>query len=145
MGKYFEEFTIGERFTTQGRTVTECDIVSFAGLSGDYNPLHIDEEFAHQSRFKRRIAHGALTFSVLTGFWDQLGIIKETVVAFYGVDSMRFLRPVFIGDTLSGLLEVVEKEERDRDGIVTLRNEMRNHRKELVMVCTTKLLMKKTP
>ncbi|MBU7031164.1 MAG: MaoC family dehydratase N-terminal domain-containing protein [Theionarchaea archaeon] len=145
MGKYFEEFAIGETFTTQGRTVTECDITRFAGLSGDYNPLHIDEEFARRSQFKGRIAHGALTFSILTGFWDQLGIIKDTVVALYGVDSMRFIRPVFIGDTLSGIIEVVGKEEREEDGIVTLRNEMRNHREEQVMICIAKVLMKKTP
>ncbi|MBU7042075.1 MAG: MaoC family dehydratase N-terminal domain-containing protein [Theionarchaea archaeon] len=145
MGLYFEEFTPGETYHTQGRTITECDIVSFAGLSGDYNPLHTDYEFAHRSRFKKRIAHGALTFSVLTGFWDQLGIIRETVVAFYGVDSMRFIQPVFIGDTLSASITVERKEERKTDGLVTLYNEMKTQRKQSVMVCTAVLLMKKHP
>jgi acyl dehydratase len=145
MGIYFEEFVIGENYTSQGRTITECDIVRFAGISGDYNPLHMDHEFAHRSLFKRRIAHGALTFSVLTGFWDQLGIIKETVVAFYGIDSMRFIHPVFIGDTLAALIEVIDKEERVTDGIVTLKNEMKNQENELVMVCDAQLLMKKSP
>ncbi len=112
-------------------------------MSGDYNPLHTDKEYAKKSIFGQRIAHGALTFSVMTGFWDQLGIIRETVVAFYGVDTLRFVSPVYIGDTIHVELEIVEKKDRGDDGLVTLLNRVLNQKKEEVMVCQALLLMKK--
>ena len=88
MGTFFEDVKVGEKYTSSGRTITETDIVQFAGLSGDYNPLHVDKEYARKSMFKQRIAHGALTFSVMTGLWDSLGFLRKTVIAFYGVDKM---------------------------------------------------------
>ncbi|MBU7013371.1 MAG: MaoC family dehydratase N-terminal domain-containing protein [Theionarchaea archaeon] len=145
MGKYYEDLALGEKYVSSGRTVTEADIVRFAGLSGDYNPLHTDKTFAEQSQFSQRIAHGALTFSIMTGFWDQLGIIRETVVAFYGVDTMRFLRPVLIGTTIHLIVEIVEKRDRGDNGIVTLRNSVVNEKGENVMICDALLLMKKNP
>jgi 3-hydroxybutyryl-CoA dehydratase len=143
MGKFFEDLTIGEKYTSAGRTITESDITRFAGLSGDYNPLHTDKEFAKESQFKQRIAHGALTFSVMTGLWDQLGIVRETVVAFYGVNSMRFVNPVHIGDTLHMHIEIIKKEERKKDGVVTLLNTVFNQNNAKVMICEALLLMKK--
>ena len=143
MGKYFEDLEIGEKYTSSGRTITEGDIVQFAGVSGDYNPLHTDKEYAKKSIFGQRIAHGALTFSVMTGFWDQLGIIRETVVAFYGVDTLRFVSPVYIGDTIHVELEIVQKKDRGDDGFVTLLNRVFNQKNEEVMVCRALLLMKK--
>jgi 3-hydroxybutyryl-CoA dehydratase len=144
MGKYFEDLNIGEKYTSSGRTITESDIVHFAGLSGDYNPLHTDKEFAGKSRFKQRIAHGALTFSVMTGLWDQLGFLRETVIAFCGVDKMRFVNPVHIGDTIHLELEIVEKQERGKNGMVTVLNKVFNQKGEEVLVCQTLLLMKKS-
>jgi 3-hydroxybutyryl-CoA dehydratase len=143
MGKYFEDLEIGEKYTSSGRTITETDIVRFAGLSGDYNPLHTDKEFARKSMFGQRIAHGALTFSVMTGLWDQLGIIRETVVAFYGVDKMRFIQPVHIGDTIHTKIEVVKKKDRGKDGLVHILNRVFNQENEEIMVCYATLLMKK--
>ncbi len=143
MGMFFEDIEIGEKHTSQGRTITEADIVSFAGLSGDYNPLHTDKEYAQQSVFEQRIAHGALTFAVMTGFWDQLGFLKETVIAFYGVDRMRFVRPVFIGDTIHVELEWTEKLDREKNGLVTILNTLFNQKNEEVMVCQAKVLVKK--
>lgn len=143
MGKYFDDIHIGEKYSSSGRTITEADIVTFAGVSGDYNPLHIDKEFAQKSRFHQRIAHGALTFSVMTGLWDQLGIIRETVIAFYGVDNLRFSNPVYIGDTIHLDVEVVQKKDRGKDGFVVLLNTVFNQNHEEVMVCETILLMKK--
>ena len=143
MERYFEDLKIGEKYVSSGRTVTETDVVHFAGLSGDYNPLHTDREYARKSQFKERIAHGALTFSVMTGLWDRLGILRETVIAFYGVDKMRFVAPVYIGDTLHVELEVLEKRDRGKDGIVILLNRVFNQRNEVVMVCHANLLMKK--
>ncbi|MBU6997351.1 MAG: MaoC family dehydratase N-terminal domain-containing protein [Theionarchaea archaeon] len=145
MGKYYEDLAIGEKYTSSGRTITETDVVHFAGLSGDYNPLHTDKIFAEQSQFGRRIAHGALTFSIMTGLWDQLGIIRETVVAFYGVDAMRFLNPVLIGTTIHAEIEILEKRDRGENGIVVMRNSVLNEKGELVMICDALLLMKKNP
>jgi acyl dehydratase len=141
--KFFEDLEIGEKYVSSGRTITETDVVSFAGLSGDYNPLHTDKEYARKSLFKKRIAHGALTFSVMTGLWDRLGILRETVIAFYGVDSMRFVKPVYIGDSIYVELEVLKKQDKGENGIVTFLNRVYNQKDEVVMVCHANLLMKK--
>ena len=143
MGMFFEDLDIGEKFTSLGRTITESDIVQFAGLSGDFNPLHTDKEYAQKSKFGQRIAHGALTFSVMTGLWDSLGFLRDTVIAFYGVDRMRFVNPVHIGDTLHLELEISEKQEREQGGLITVSNKVINQNNEEIMVCTAKLLLKK--
>lgn len=143
MGKFFGDITLGEKYTSAGRTITESDITLFAGLSGDYNQLHTNKEFAKKSRFGKRIAHGALTFSVMTGLWDQLGIIRETVVAFYGVNNLRFVAPVYIGDTIHIEVEVIKKEEREKDGVVTLLNIVFNQDNKKVLICEALILMKK--
>jgi len=140
---YFEDFEEGQEFETPARTITEADIVNFAGISGDFNPLHIDEEFAKRSRFGRRIAHGALTFAIMTGLCARLGMLEGTVEAFYGVDKLRFTRPVFIGDTLKVRVRVVKKEDRGNAGLVTFHNEVVNQRGEVVLVCDTKILFRK--
>jgi len=144
-GKYFEDLKIGEHFETPGRTVTEADIVNFAGISGDYNPLHIDEEFAKKTRFGARIAHGVLTLSIMTGLWARLGILEGTVEAFYGIERLRFTKPVYSGETLHVKMKVVDKEEKGQSGIVVLENTVLNQKSETVMVCTTNLLVKKRP
>lgn len=143
MGTFFEDVKIGEKYTSSGRTITETDIVQFAGLSGDYNPLHVDKEYARKSMFKQRIAHGALTFSVMTGLWDSLGFLRKTVIAFYGVDKMRFINPVYIGDTIHLELEIVEKKDREKDGLIVILNRILNQKREEVMVCEAVLLVKK--
>ena len=144
-GKYFEDLKIGEHFETPGRTVTEADIVNFAGISGDYNPLHIDEEFAKKTRFGARIAHGVLTLSIMTGLWARLGILEGTVEAFYGIERLRFTKPVYIGETLHVKMKVVDKEEKGQSGIIVLENTVLNQKSETVMVCTTNLLVQKRP
>jgi acyl dehydratase len=96
---YFEEFEVGTEVVSPGRTVTETDIVTFAGLSGDYNPLHTDAEFAKGTLFGRRIAHGLLVLSIASGLADRLGFIEGTAMAFREL-TWKFSQPVFIGDTL---------------------------------------------
>ena len=144
-GKYFEDLKIGEHFETPRRTVTEADIVNFAGISGDYNPLHIDEEFAKKTRFGARIAHGVLTLSIMTGLWARLGILEGTVEAFYGIERLRFTKPVYIGDTLHVKMKVVDNEEKGQSGMILVENTVLNQKSETVMVCTTNLLVKKRP
>lgn len=130
-------------FETPGRTVTEADVVNFAALSGDYNPLHTDEEFAKNGRFGRRIAHGVLTLAILTGMWDRIGIVAGSVEAFYGIDGLKFTRPVFFGDTIHARIKVVSKQERETSGMVTLSNEVLNQRGETVLICDTKLIIRR--
>lgn len=138
---YYEDFEIGQTFETPGRTITEADIVNFAGLSGDFYSLHTNKEFAEKTMFKGRIAHGLLVVSVVSGLWFRLGIFEPTIIAFYGIDKLRFTAPVRIGDTIKARLTVVGKEEKKRGGLVTFRNEVYNQKNELVAVFDAKLLI----
>lgn len=144
MGKYFEDFEIGEEAVTAGRTITETDIVNFAGLTGDWNEIHTNKELAERSFFKQRIAHGALVFSVATGLSVRLGQTADTVIAFYGLDRLRFVKPTFIGDTIRVRQKIESKSERDdKSGIVTILNEVVNQREEVVVSYTAKVLIKR--
>ncbi len=98
-GKYFEEFEIGDEVVSPARTITEADVVMFAGLTGDYNQLHTDEEFAKTTPFGRRIAHGLLVLSYAVGLLGRLGFIEGTALAFREL-SWKFSQPVFMGDTV---------------------------------------------
>lgn len=98
-GLWFEEFTEGLSIESRGRTITEADLVNFAGVSGDYNPMHTDAEFAAKTPYGQRVAHGALIFSIATGLTYQLGFLEGTIMAFTGLD-WKFRNPVFIGDTV---------------------------------------------
>ncbi len=107
-GLYFEEFEVGQRFVSAGRTITESDIVTFAGLSGDYNQLHTDTQFCADSPFGERIAHGLLVLSIASGLVAQSGMIEGTVIAFREIDNWKFIQPVFIGDTVHVATQVLE-------------------------------------
>jgi acyl dehydratase len=98
-GMYFEEFEIGMEMISPGRTVTESDVVTFAGVSGDYTQLHTDEEFAKGSLFGRRVAHGLLVLSIASGLATRLGFIEGTALAFREL-TWKFSQPVFLGDTV---------------------------------------------
>ena len=144
MGKYFEDFEIGEESVTAGRTVTETDIVNFAGITGDWNEIHTNKELAERGPFRQRIAHGALIFSIATGLSVRLGQTGDTVVAFYGLDRLRFVKPTFIGDTIHVRQKVEQKAEKDeRGGIVTFLNEVINQRDEVVVSYTAKVLLRR--
>ena len=141
---YFEDYTIDQVRTSRGRTITEADIVNFAGLSGDFVELHTNEEYARKSPFGRRIAHGALVFSISTGLMTQMNLINDTVLAFYGIDKLRFTGPVFIGDTVRVTKRVIELKEKDAErGIVTFETQVLNQNNEPVIVYTDKLLVKR--
>ncbi len=112
-GRTFEDFAEGDTFETAGRTVTEADLVNFAGVSGDFNDLHLDAEAMADSEYGERIAQGALVFSVATGLLWQADVTGDALVAFYGVDRLRFRAPVFVGDTLSVHVTVADRERRE--------------------------------
>jgi len=138
----FGEFRVGLEFVTPEREVTAEDIRAFADLSGDHNPLHVDPVFARATRFGTVVAHGALTFAVLTGLWDRAGFLSGTVEAFAGVDELRFRRPVRAGDRLHARVHVTAVEPRTHGGLVTLENELANDRGEVVLTCRVVALVR---
>jgi acyl dehydratase len=134
MPLYFEDFQVGQRFTTPARTVTEADIVHFAGISGDYNPIHTDAEFARSTPFGAPIAHGLLVLSMLTGLRQRSGHFEGTIIAWLEIRNYRFLKPVFIGDTIHGETEILEKRETSRPdrGILVQKVRVLNQKGEVV-------------
>ena len=106
--RYFEDFTVGEHFTSSGRTVTEADLTLFNMISGDWNPIHADAEFAASTRFGQRIVHGAFGVALLTGFMHQMGIFDGTAVAMLSLKEWTFKAPILIGQTLRLQLTVTE-------------------------------------
>lgn len=107
-GSYFEDFHAGQVFESQGRTITEADIVTFAGWSWDTNPVHTDAVQAKQGRFGQPIAHGLLGLSVALGLASRLGVFESCSIALLGVDDWRFLRPLLVGDTVRCRVEIIE-------------------------------------
>lgn len=142
---YFEDFEVGMRVESAARTVTEADIVMFAALSGDWNPIHTDAEYAKGTIFGRRIAHGLLTLSIVAGLLVRLGLTERTIVAFYGIDKLRFTNPVFIGDTIKAVLEVIGKEEKEGKpyGIVVYDIKGLNQRGEVVLSYISRVAVRK--
>jgi acyl dehydratase len=112
---YFEQFEIDDEVVTSGRTITETDIVNFAGLTGDFNAIHTNAVHAAQDTFGKRVAHGMLIHSIASGLAVQTGIIEGTVMAFREL-SAKFSLPVFIGDTIHVKLVVTEKKALRRLG-----------------------------
>lgn len=144
MGMYFEDFEAAPDLVTRGRTITEADVVMFAGLSGDLVELHTNEEFAKQTPFGRRIAHGALVFSISIGLATRTNTLDDTLLAFAGVDKLRFVGPVFIGDTIQATKRVAERKEVSADkGTVTFETRVLNQHGELVLVYFDRLLLRR--
>ncbi len=146
-GMYWEEWEIGAEFESSGRTVTETDIVMFAGLSGDYNSLHIDEEFCKQTQFGGRIAHGPLVYAIAAGLLYQLHLYDDTLIAFLGFDSLKFTNPVRPGDTIHARIKVLEKRETSRPdrGVMKRQLQVLNQRGEVVQEGIQAFLLKRRP
>ena len=140
--KYFEEFEVNDKRNTHGRTITETDIVIHAGQSGDFFPHHMDEEWCKTQPFKKRIAHGTLIFTVAIGLTADF--INEVAMT-YGYDRVRFIKPVFIGDTIKVSVTIKDKKDHKKPGLglVTELVETFNQNQELVMVCEHILLVNK--
>ena len=142
-GMYFEEFELGQKIATPARTITEADVINFAGLSGDYNPLHTNIEFAKTTPYGSRIAHGMLVVSIATGLADRQGFIAGTALAFREL-SWKFSSPVFIGDTIHMIAEVIELKPMPRlgGGLVVLKALMLNQNGKTVQKGVWRVLMK---
>ncbi len=143
MGLYFEEFALEQPVKTRARTVSEADIVTFAGVSGDWNPLHIDEEFAKASGYGGRIAHGPMSMSMAIGLVAQQNLIDGTALGLLGL-QWDFKGPVRIGDTIHAIVTPIQKRLTTKPGrgVLVLRFEVRNQREDVIQVGTATLLMK---
>lgn len=143
---YFEEFEEGMVFETGGRTVTEADIVNFAGLSGDFNPIHTNEVHASQTMFGRRIAHGLLGLSIASGLCTHLGFLGDTVQAFLGLE-WKFKAPIFIGDTIKVRVTVSNLRPMRRlgGGVVTFNVDVIKQDDTVVQTGSWQILFKSRP
>jgi acyl dehydratase len=141
---HFDDLAIGQEFRTPARTITEADVVLFAGLSGDYNPLHTDEELAQRGPFGRRVAHGLLGLAVAVGLSSRLNLFEGTGLAFLGLE-WSFAQPIFLGDTVHVRFSVREKRETKRPdrGIVILETELLNQRGEVAQRGTRTYLLRR--
>lgn len=146
-GMYFEEFQTGQSFTSTGRTITESDITTFAGLSGDYNQIHTDAEFSKTTAFGQRVAHGVLILSIASGLAMRTGVLEGTVIAFREINDWKFIRPVFIGDTIYVDLTVQETKEmrRIQGGSLAIEISVKNQKDEIVMRGTWTVLVISRP
>ncbi|WP_010531791.1 MaoC/PaaZ C-terminal domain-containing protein [Lentibacillus jeotgali] len=138
--KYLEEYEINESWTSRGRTITESDLVMFSAFSGDWFPLHTDEEYAKKTQYNQRIAHGMLVLSVATGL---LHFEPEIVFAFYGMEKVRFIKPTYIGDTIHLELNVDDVNVKNpSQGVITAQMEVKKQTDEVVAAAQMKLLVK---
>ncbi len=132
-GLYLDDFCPGQSWVTPGRTITDADLVNFAGLSGDFNPLHTDEEFARRTQFGGRIFHGPGVFAVAIGLESRLGLKEGTAIAFLGM-TWNLRLSVGIGDTISveqSVAEVRPSASKPDRGIVTFDVAVKNQRGEV--------------
>jgi acyl dehydratase len=144
---YFEEFQVGQRIVSAGRTVTESDIVSFAGLSGDFTAIHTDAEYSKTTPAGQRIAHGLLVLSIASGLAAQTGLLEGTVMVFREISEWKFIKPVVIGDTIHVEMEVTETKALPRigGGSVAITLSVINQRGEATMKGVWSVLMMSRP
>lgn len=133
MSKYFEDFSVDEVYEGPGRTITESDVVNFAGLTGDYNLIHTDEEYAKDTLYGTRVAHGLLGLSITNGLMTRLGVFEGTVIAFLGLE-WQFTGPIFLGDTIHFRMTIEHKRETSKPdrGILKRKVEVMNQNEEVV-------------
>ena len=147
VGLFWEDWELGKSFISSARTVTETDIVMFAGISGDYNPLHINEEHCKKTQFGTRIAHGPLVYAIAAGLLFQLHLYDDTLIAFLGFENLRFTKPVKIGDTIHAkvtVTELTEKYKADR-GVMKRLLQVINQNGDVVQEGVQDFLLHKRP
>jgi len=146
-GRWFEEFEVGQKIITVGRTITESDIVSFAGLSGDFTQIHTDSEFAQKTPFGKRVAHGLLILSIASGLAMRTGILEGTVIAFREINNWKFNNPVYIGDTIHVELNIIETKAIPRisGGSIIIEIVVKNQKDETTMKGTWTALVSNKP
>ena len=142
-GHYLEDFIIGEEYVSSGRTITEADVMSFAGLSGDFNPIHVDEEAAKKGMFGTRIAHGALGFIISTGLSNQMGLYEGTAIAFMEC-TLKYVAPLMIGDTIRVVIVPTEARHSSKPGRGILKQNLKllNQNDKVIMESDQVIMMK---
>jgi acyl dehydratase len=147
--EYLEDYRVGEILVSPARTMTQVDVQTFAGLTGDWHPLHTDAEYAARSPFGQPIVHGMLTLAVGSALVLRLGphvYIPKSFIAFYGMERVRFTKPVMLGDTIHSVNRVAELTVKDdRRGILEWAGEVRNQRDETVVAWTSRMLVGRRP
>lgn len=133
--KYGDDFKVGDTFRTAAITMTEAHVVNWAGLTMDFYPLHMDKEYAAQTQFGERLVHGPLIFAMSVGLVGSAGFAGDAAIAWLGVDNMRMLAPVKIGDTISVVVEVLDARVTSdpKKGIQVWRYTVENQRGETVL------------
>ena len=133
-GLFFEDFVVGQSLTSQGRTITEADLIAFASLSGDWNPIHTDAVYAAQQLYGQRIVHGLLGLSIASAMATHLGFLENTLLAFRQIDGWKFSLPIFINDTIHVKVTVsaLKPVRRLNGGMVTLEAEIINQKDQVV-------------
>lgn len=145
-GRYWDDLEVGQEFWSSGRTVTDHDIAGFAGLSGDYNPLHVDDELGKESVFGERVPHGPLGILFALGGYDRIGIVEGVAVAFLSI-NWRFVAPMRVGDTIRTKVTVQElKEVKDpNQGLLIMLVQLHNQRNEIVQEGEHTFLIRRRP
>ena len=146
-GLYFEEFDVGQEMLTPARTITETDIVNFAGVSGDFTSIHTDAVYTETTLLGQRVAHGLLIVSIVTGLAARSGFLEGTALALREITDWKFSKPVFIGDTIHAEFEVKDKKPLPRlgGGAIILLIRVINQKDEIVMKGRFNLLMLSKP
>ena len=148
-GYTYADLQVGMSFRSPGRTITDADLVAFAGLTGDYSELHTSDIYAKSSEFGRRVAHGMLGLAYAHGLmWARTGELRETAIAFLGIDDWRFLQPIFVGDTIFvnyRIAELRDSKSRPTQAIATFDVEVVDQDNRVVQRGRKALLVSKVP
>lgn len=142
----FEDFTVGSKFESIARVITQEDIARFAELTGDFNSLHLDREYAKTTLFKGTIAHGLLTLGVALGLWYSLDLTTDSIVTFVGINNLSFAAPVYPGDSIHLLSQVIlarESKSRIDSGLVTFKDNVINQNGKSVLEFERTFIIKK--
>lgn len=149
MSYTYADLHVGLSFRSPGRTITDADVVAFAGLTGDYSELHTSDVYARASQFGRRVAHGMLGLAYAHGLmWPRTGELRATAIAFLGIDGWKFAAPIFIGDTIFvnyRITELRDSKSRPTQAIATFDVEIVNQDGAVVQKGRKALLVSKVP
>ena len=149
LGYTYDDLRVGMAFRSPGRTITDADLVAFAGLTGDYSELHTSDVYAKSSQFGRRVAHGMLGLAYAHGLmWARTGELRETAVAFLGISDWRFVGPIFVGDTIFvdyRIAELRDSKSKPEQAIATFDVKVVNQDGNVVQRGRKALLVSKAP
>jgi acyl dehydratase len=148
-GYRYDDLFVGMAFRSPGRTITDADLMAFAGLTGDFSELHTSDVYAKSSQFGRKVAHGMLGLSYAHGLmWPRTGELRETAVAFLGIQDWKFVGPIFVGDTIFVsyvLAELRDSKSRPTQAIASFAVELLNQHGDVLQKGTKVLLVSKVP